>query len=108
MDKRKKAAPAAQSLTGQDKDKHFETQYQIVYQSFKECPKTMLQVSLETGILRANICRYIDDMKDKGLVQEVRKGRCPYTHYVAGYYSTDPRLFVNLKVQQPTLFDYGI
>lgn len=70
MDKRKKAASTTtHSLNKHDKGNEFQTQYQIVYQSFKEHPKTMLDVSLETGILRANICRYVADMEDKGLIQ---------------------------------------
>ncbi|MDR1259181.1 MAG: hypothetical protein LBK65_07910 [Tannerellaceae bacterium] len=88
------------------KDTHFDTQYQVVCQSFKERPKTMLQVSIETGILRANICRYIADMKEKGHIQVIRKGVCPYTRVVAGFYSTDESLFTKSYVQQLNLFDY--
>jgi hypothetical protein len=87
-----------------DKDNHFASQCQTVYQSFKERPKTMLQVSIETGILRANICRYIADMEGKGRIQVIRKGYCPYTHFVAGFYSTDNTLF-KPEVKQHSLFD---
>ena len=73
----------------QDKDNHFVSQYKTVYQSFKERPKTMLEVSIETGILRANICRYIAEMEEKGQIQVIRKGYCPYTQFVAGFYSTN-------------------
>lgn len=53
MNKRKKAASTTtHSLNKHDKGNEFQAQYQIVYQSFKEYPKTMLDVSLETGILR--------------------------------------------------------
>ena len=90
------------------KGNDFASQYKIVYQSFLEQPKTMLQVSVETGILRANICRYVDDMRDKNLAQEIRKGHCPFTHFVAGFYSTDKTLFVKSNVSQLNLFDDGI
>ncbi|MDR1054873.1 MAG: hypothetical protein LBL90_03415, partial [Prevotellaceae bacterium] len=65
-----KKAPGAEAnlLETHNKDTHFDTQYQTVYQSLKERPKTMLEVSLETGILRANICRYVADMKEKGYI----------------------------------------
>jgi hypothetical protein len=90
-----------------DKDTHFDTQYQTVYQSLKERPKTMLEVSLETGILRANICRYIAEMEEKGQIQLIRKGYCPYTRFTAGFYSTDEALFSKPNIQQLNLFEYG-
>jgi hypothetical protein len=90
------------------KDNYFISQYQIVYKSFKERPKTMLEVSIDTGILRANICRYIAEMEEKGQIQVVRKGYCPYTHFIAGFYSTDEALFTKSDVKQLNLFDYGI
>ena len=58
MDSKKKAVSSTANLPNdKGKDNEFRLQYQIVYQSFNERPKTMLDVSLETGILRANICR---------------------------------------------------
>lgn len=45
MNTRKKAAiMATDPLNDKDKDSGFRSQYQIVYQSFKERPKTMLDV----------------------------------------------------------------
>jgi hypothetical protein len=43
----------------QGEDKHFEAQMKRVFAAFKRKPSTMLMVSIETGILRANICRYV-------------------------------------------------
>jgi hypothetical protein len=108
MDRRKKAASTTANLPN-DKGKGTDsrTQYQIVYQSFEECPKTMLQVFIESGILRANICRYVADMERKGLIQVIRKGYCPYTHAVAGFYSTDKALFIKSAVSQLNLFEDG-
>ena len=91
-----------------NKGTHFVNQYQIVYQSFRQRPKTMLQVSIETGILRANICRYVANMEEKGLIQEVYTGLCPFTRFHAGFYSTDKALFHKQDVQQLNLFDNGI
>jgi hypothetical protein len=91
----------------QNKGTDFQTQYKIVYQSFKERPKTMLEVFLMTGILRANICRYVADMERKGLIKLIRKGYCPYTHCVAGFYSTDEALFAKSIISQLNLFDDG-
>ena len=94
-----------QNLSGfDDKDKRFVTQYQTVYQLFQQQPQTMLQVSIKSGILRANICRYIADMEQKGIIQIIKTGRCPLTKHSAGFYSTDKALF-NKKIAQPSLFD---
>lgn len=101
MDKRKKAASTtAHSLNTYDKGSDFRTQYQIIYQSFKEHPKTMLDVSLETGILRANICRYVADMEDKGLIQLLYKTEDEHTKFTAGYYTTNKELFHHVNNQQ--------
>jgi hypothetical protein len=84
----------------QHKGSNFFTQYQMTYQFFKERPKTMLEVSIETGILRANICRYKAEMEEKGQIQLIRKGLCPITRHRAGFYSTDKALFSKSDVQQ--------
>jgi hypothetical protein len=108
MGTKEKATITAAAIETQSKDNHFVSQYQTVYQSFKERPKTMLQVSIETGILRANICWYIAEMEDKGYIQVIRKGLCPFTHFCAGFYSTDEALFTKPDALQLNLFDYGI
>lgn len=108
MDKRKKAAlTTTHSLDLHDKGNEFRAQYKIVYQSFKEHPKTMLDVSLETGILRANICRYVADMEDKGLIQLLYKTEDEHTKFTAGYYTTDKELFRKVDNQQLKLFGEG-
>lgn len=50
----------------QGKDKHFEVQMKRVFAAFKRKPSTMLMVSIETGILRANICRYVAKWQKQG------------------------------------------
>lgn len=97
-----KAAPLSES---HDKNREFRAQYQIVYQSFKECPKTMLDVSLETGILRANICRYVADMENKGVIQLLYKSEDEHTKFTAGYYTTDKTLFRQEDNQQLNLWE---
>ena len=87
-----------------DKDTRFVTQFRTVYHLFQQQPQTMLQVSIKSGILRANICRYIADMEQKGIIQIIKTGRCPFSKHSAGFYSTDKALF-NKKIAQPSLFD---
>lgn len=105
MDNIKKAAEAAPNNSNTDKDSDFRTQYQIVHQSFKERPKTMLDVSLETGILRANICRYVADMENKGIIQLLYKTGDEHTKFTAGYYTTDESLFRKKDDKQLKLWE---
>ncbi len=80
MDIRKKVASSTtNSPKDKGKDIDFRTQYQIVYQSFLERPKTMLDVFLQTGVLRANICRYVADMEDRGIIQLLYKKEDSHT-----------------------------
>lgn len=67
-------------------------------------PKTMLQVSIETGILRANICRYVGEMRKRNQIQIVHRGLCPITKHRAGFLTTDPSQWP-IPAQQ-TLFGY--
>ena len=78
---------------GQGKDKHFQGQTQRVFTAFLRHPKTMLMVSIETGILRANICRYVAEWEKENLICIVRKGICPISKHRAGFYTTNPDLF---------------
>lgn len=104
MTKKKKATEAAPH-TNRGKDMDFRTQYQIVYQSFLERPKTMLDVFLQTGILRANVCRYVADMEDKGIIQLLYKKEDVHTKAKAGYYTTDKALFKQIKDKQYNLWE---
>ena len=72
--------------------KYFGCQYQKCYQSFKEKPRTMLQVAHDTGIERASICRYVAEMRKRDVIYLITKGICPITKRAAGFYSTDEYL----------------
>lgn len=72
------------------KDKAFEIQTKRVYKAFFEAPKTMLMVSKETGILRANICRYVSKLRKHDNIAEVKKGLCKISNHKAGYLTTNP------------------
>ena len=78
---------------GQGKDKHFQGQTQRVFTAFLRHPKTMLMVSIETGILRANICRYVAEWGKENRICIARKGICPISKHRAGFYTTNPDLF---------------
>ena len=78
---------------GQGKDKHFQAQMQKVFAALYRQPKTMLMASIETGILRANICRYVAEWGKENRICIVRKGICPISKHRAGFYTTNPELF---------------
>ena len=90
------------SLTGQGQDKHFIAQMDKVFKAFKQEPSTMLMVSIKTGILRANICRYVATWEKQGRICEVKNDHCKISRFPAGYYTTDPALFP--ESNQTTLF----
>lgn len=81
-----KSTPRYHSI---NKDTELKDQASTVLSSFSEYPKTMLEVSLETGILRANICRYVAQSQKEGRLHLAYKGICPITRHPAGFYTTD-------------------
>ena len=77
----------------QAKDNHFYCQTTTVFNALFKQPKTMLMVSVETGILRVNIYRYIAEWQKENRICIVKKGFCPITKHRAGFYTTNPDLF---------------
>jgi hypothetical protein len=77
----------------QSKDKYFEVQMKRVFAAFKRKPSTMLMVSIETGILRANICRYVAKWQKSNSIHLLKQALCKVSKHRAGYYSTDTNLF---------------
>ena len=75
------------------KDKHFEVQMKRVFAAFKRKPSTMLMVSIETGILRANICRYVSEWQKSKSIRLLNQGLCKVSKHRAGYYTADTNLF---------------
>ncbi len=73
----------------QCENKKFHGQMKTVFSSFSERPKTMLEVSMETGILRANICRYVGKWRKRDRITVVRFGICPISKHRAGFYTTN-------------------
>lgn len=57
------------------------------YEAFDQ-PKTILEVNIETGILRANICRYMARWKKRDLIALDHYGLCLISKHRAGFYQT--------------------
>ena len=77
----------------QVKDNDFEAQMKIVFKAFYEQPKTMLMVSDETGVLRANICRYVAKWRKFNRIEPVKTDYCKITKHLADYLTTNPDQF---------------
>lgn len=71
----------------------FNNQLKRTFRAFKEAPKTMKMVSVETGIDRPNICRYVAYLEKRKKITVVKKAKCLITKHSAKYYSTDPAYF---------------
>ena len=88
----------------QNKGKQIEAQMQRVFAAFNRKPSTMLMVSIETGIERANICRYVAKWQKWETIALTKKGFCEISKYWAGYYTTDPKKFPAKRQTQLKLF----
>ncbi len=78
----------------QSKDNKFKAQLKKVYQAFQEQPMTMKEVDVYTGVMRENICRYVDTLLDQERIAVRRKRRCTITGYpLVNEYTADPSLF---------------
>ena len=69
----------------------YKSQYDKVLTAFST-PKTMLMAAIETGVERANICRYVDVAIKLGTLFLVNYSFCVITAHYAGYYCTDKSL----------------
>ena len=85
----KKSPPIGKlNLQGKDTQK-IHNQVRKVTIAFSGVPKTMLQVSIETGIFRANLCRYVAVMKKQETIFLIKKDICLISKHRAGFYTTD-------------------
>ena len=85
-------------LTGnKSKDKHYQTQMQVVFDALLKQPKTMLMVEVETGIMRSNITRYVAKWKKQDCIKIVRFGICPISKSTGvQFLTTNPELFKSI------------
>jgi len=84
--------PETSFYNQQFKDKKLQSQSKRVYYAFMQ-PKTMLMVSVETGILRANICRIVAELSEQNRIALVKRDICEISKHYAGFYTTNPKLF---------------
>jgi hypothetical protein len=64
----------------------------------------MKEIFIETGIMRENICRYIDILLENGKIKITQKRKCTITgHSSVNEYTANPELFP--QSNQLNLFD---
>ena len=90
------------SLKHQCEDSNFEGQLQRTIKGFMNSPCTMKELSVVTGIDRANLCRYVRHLRLKGEIVVYKKVYCSITRHRANAHTTNPKLFP--KTIQLTLF----
>lgn len=83
------------TLLRQSKDTKRKVQKEIVLEAFKRTPSTMLMVSVETGILRANICRYVAEWINSGDIFRFEIKLCKLSKHKAVYYTANKDLVFN-------------
>lgn len=75
-------------------ENEFKNQKICVYKVLLKEPLTMLEIASLTNIRRANICRYISEFEELGIVAMMRKRKCTISGYpFVGEYTADKSLF---------------
>jgi len=98
--------PENSSRKEQGKDKHFQNQYKQAFAGFFKQPQTMKELSVATGIDRANLCRYVRVMQKAGSIAVLKRTICRITKHRANQYTSNPKLLP--KTKQLSLFgDWG-
>jgi hypothetical protein len=78
----------------QGKNTHFTAQLKRVYDALMQKPMTMKEVDIYTGVMRENICRYIDVLSEQNKIAVIKKRKCNVTGYpYVNEYTTNPSLF---------------
>tara|TARA_R110001632_G_scaffold17761_1_gene55927 strand:+ start:1086 stop:1394 length:309 start_codon:yes stop_codon:yes gene_type:complete len=80
--------------SGGNKDRYFKAQLRRVLEALKEKPMTMKEVDVCTGIMRENICRYVSDLMESGMIAVRKRRRCSITGFpLVNEYTGNPDLF---------------
>jgi hypothetical protein len=104
--KSKSPAPAGQRLSElQGKDTKHLSDFQRVFGAFFSTPRTMMEVTISTGIPTQYICWYVGSLRKKDEIQIAGYGRCPITgENDVQFLTTNPALFRKIP-KQLNLFD---
>ena len=79
---------------GQSEDTRFKAQLQRVLEALRQKPMTMKEVDVYTGVMRENICRYIDTLTEQNRIAILQKRKCSITgRNKVNEYTANPLLF---------------
>ena len=82
------------TVDGQGKDKQFIAQLQRVYKALQDKPMTMKEIDVYAGVMRDNICRYINTLYEQNKIAILRKRKCTITGYwYVNEYTANSNLF---------------
>jgi len=84
---------------------HFHLQSKKVFTALYGQLRSILIGSIETGVLRINIYRYIAKWEKQDCVQIALRGVCPVSKHHAGFNTTNPELFLAV-IQLSIPFSY--
>lgn len=74
----------------------------LTIEELKKAPATSMMLSVKTGIIRANLTRYLAKLEEQNKVIVVYEKPCKITGHKAKYYSAKPEDLP--KVSTPDLF----
>lgn len=81
-----------QSLYSNNQGKY--NQLKTVLKVLKDKPMTMKEIDFSTGIMRENICRYVNTLLEQGKIAIIKKRKCNITkHRFVNEYTADQNLF---------------
>lgn len=84
---------------------HFHLQSKKVFTALYGQLRSILIGSIETGVLRTNIYRYIAKWEKQDCVQIALRGVCPVSKHHAGFNTTNPEFFLAV-IQLSIPFSY--
>ena len=86
-----------------DKNNKYLTQYERVKKFLYKRPATRLEISVKTGILIQNVCRYVAMLRKQEQIAIIKHDTCQISGQKSEYLSTNPVYFKEYG-KQMTLF----
>lgn len=67
-----------------------------IWDALQGKPKTMMQLSVETHVMRSSICPIINAWRDQGFVFFTGRDVCPITKHKADFYTANKEIFLEI------------
>ena len=76
------------------------TKEEIIRQSFRECPKTIRQVSRETGIGKSAVRRHVREMEKSGMIWKLYRRLWPLSDFMAYVWTANGNISWGYRVNR--------